>query len=142
MDADPRCVDSRISGYRCGAGGCDGLVPPPALSGTAAGWTCIECNTSHAHRAAALVRANRPAGCSTSADSCGILRQERSAAEAQAAYSVAQDSSRRGDYEQARSLLEALVDKHSATLFKQHAVLCESLPTSLACFVGRAWTSS
>ena len=46
--------------------------------------------------------------------------------EAQAAYSVAQDSSRRGDYEQARSLLEALVDKHSTTLFKQHAVLCES----------------
>ena len=62
------------------------------------------------------------------ADSCWYLagRQERSAAEAQAAYSVAQDSSRRGDYEQARSLLEALVDKHSATLFKQHAVLCES----------------
>ena len=61
-------------------------------------------------------------------DLCWCLagRQERSAAEAQAAYSVAQDSSRRGDYEQARSLLEALVDKHSATLFKQHAVLCES----------------
>ena len=139
MDADPRCVDSRISGYRCGAGGCDGLVPPPALSGTAAGWTCIECNTSHAHRAAALVRANRSPACiqiaSTSLTrACVFGRQERSSAEAQAAYSVAQDSSRRGDYEQARSLLEALVDKHSATLFKQHAVLCESSPTSLACF--------
>jgi NTP pyrophosphatase (non-canonical NTP hydrolase) len=98
-------LDCRVEGYRCGLKRCDGLVPPPLHEGGSGGgveWVCVKCGASHSHRADAL---------------------RRSAAEAKVVYATAIESSRRGDYEAARTLLEDLIAKHSPSLFWQHSVL-------------------
>ena len=103
--ADLQALDRRVQGFRCGVQRCDGLVPPPLDGGSDSDkgcWTCVKCGSSHHHRKDAL---------------------QRSAAEAMVTYGTALESSRRGDFEAARMLLEGLIAKHSPQLFWQHSAL-------------------